>query len=256
MKFGLCRIISKNKQIMKLFFATTFGLFFALSAIAQAPDFDDLKILYADANYEKLVSQCEKYSGKDNTKKNPNVYIWMAKGYFKISVSGEADDDFKNSFKDAIGALSKAIKYDFDGSSQTEHEEFVNKFALACVERILNDVGAEDYRKAYGWNIKYLKISQNPIGAYYMEGACKFRNSDKGGANNSWREAENMIKTVTSIKGWLNADVLIFKQGVIQTAECYVSSRQVDKARELLNKVAPWFEGDDEFKMEYDKIVN
>ncbi len=241
---------------MKLIFATTFGLLFTFAAAAQAPEFDDLKILYADGNYEKLVSQSEKYAGKDDTKKDPNVYMWMAKGYYKISVSGEADDDFKNAFKSGIGAMGKAFKYDSDGSCQTENEEFVSKFTLACVERILNDVGAEDYRKAYSWNIKYLKISPNPIGCKFMEGTCKFRNSDKGGANSSWKEAENMIKEINSIDGWLEADVLLLKHGVIQTAECYISSRQVDKAKELLNKMAPWFEDDDEFKVEYDKVVN
>jgi hypothetical protein len=44
--------------------------------------------------------------------------------------------------------------------------------------------------------------------------------------------------------------------GVIQTAECYVSSRQVDKAKTLLGKVAQWFEEDEEFKAKYDEIVN
>jgi|TARA_R110000737_G_scaffold17480_2_gene35193 hypothetical protein len=241
---------------MKLFFATILGLFFSLSTLAQAPDFDDLKILYADANYEKLVSVTEKYSDKDDTKKDPNVYMWMAKGYYKISVSGEAGDDYKNAFKTGIGALGKAMKYDSDGSCASEHDDFVDQFTKACVERIMNDIGSEDYRKAYGWNIKYLKISQNPLGATYMEGALKFRNSDKGGANTAWKEAETMLKDINSIEGWLKADVELLKYGVIQTAEAYVSSRQIDKARELLNKMAPWFEKDDDFQMTYDKIVN
>jgi hypothetical protein len=241
---------------MKILIATIFGLISTISVLAQAPDFDDLKILYADANYEKLVSVSEKYADKDATKKDPNVYMWMTKGYYKISVSGEADDDFKNAFKTGIGALGKAMKYDTDGSCFSENEEFVEKFTMACVERIMNDVGAEDYRKAYGWNIKYLKISQNPVGATYMEGALKFRNSDKGGANTAWKEAETMLKDINSLDGWFKADVELLKHGVIQTAEAYISSRQVDKAKELLNKVAPWFEGDDDFKMEYDKVVN
>jgi hypothetical protein len=241
---------------MKLIFATIFGLTLSLSVFGQAPDFDDMKILFADANYEKLVSVSEKYADKDDTKKDPNVYMWMTKGYYKISVSGEADDDFKNAFKTGIGSLGKAMKYDSDGSCFAENEDFVDQFTMACIERILNDIGSEDFRKAYGWNIKYLKISPNPLGATYMEGALKYHNSDKSGANNSWREAEEIMTEIKSIDGWLKADVEILKFGVIQTAECYVSSRQVDKARELLNKMAPWFEGDEEFKMEYDKIVN
>lgn len=241
---------------MKLFIATVIGLFFGFAAQAQSPDFDDLKILYADANYEKLVSHCEKYADKDNTKKDPWVYLWMAKGYYKISVSGEGGEDFKNAFKDAIGALGKMMKYDADGSCAKENDEFMVKFTNACIERIMNDVGAEDYRKAYGWNIKYMKISENPVGAQFMEGACKFRNADKGGANAAWKLAEASLSDVKSIDDWTDADVLLMKMGIIQTAECYVSARQLDKAKSLLNKAAPWFENDEEFKAEYEKVVN
>jgi hypothetical protein len=255
-KFGFLTSNDNKIQIMKLYIATIFGFFFSLSALAQYTDFDEMKILYADGNYEKLVAVGEKYADKDATKKNPNVYMWMAKGYYKISVSGEADDDFKNAFKTGIGALDKAMKYDTDGSCFAENEEFVNRFTMSCIERIMNDIGEEDYRKAYGWNIKYLKISPNPVGAKYMEGALKYRNSDKGGANTAWKDAENMLKDISSIDGWLKADVELLKHGVIQTAEAYVSGRQIEKAKELLNKMAPWFEADEDFKMEYDKIIN
>lgn len=241
---------------MKIYFATIFGLFLSLSTFAQSPGFDDLKILYADANYEKLISAATKYTDKESTKKDPNVYMWLAKGYYKISVSGEAEDEFKNAFKDGIGALGKAIKLDADGSSVSDNQEFVDQFTNECVERIMNDIGGGDFRKAYGWTIKYLKISPNPAGAQLMEGACKFRNSDKGGANTSWKAAELTLKEVTSIESWLDADKELLKHGVIQTAECYVTGRQIDKAKALLNKMAPWFDGDEEFKMEFDKIMN
>jgi len=40
---------------MKKIVALLMLIFSGLYASAQAPDYDDLKILYADANYEKLV---------------------------------------------------------------------------------------------------------------------------------------------------------------------------------------------------------
>jgi hypothetical protein len=89
-----------------------------------------------------------------------------------------------------------------------------------------------------------------------MEGACKFRNADKGGANACWKETDKKIAALETIENWSPADVQFFKMGVIQTAECYVSSRQVDKAKTLLGKVAQWFEEDEEFKAKYDEIVN
>jgi len=39
------------------------------------------------------------------------------------------------------------------------------------------------------------------------------------------------------------------------TADCYINGRQKEKAVDLLNKVAPWFEEDEEFKARYDELT-
>ncbi len=241
---------------MRTFLILFVGFILSFGAKAQAPEFDDLKILFADGSYEKLVRQCEKYMNKDDTKKNPHVYLWMAKALYKIDISGNATDNFKNAFKDGINYLGKCFKYDEDGTCQSEHEDFINDFTRACVERIVNDAEAEDYKKAYGWVVKYKKIARYPAGLSYMEGACKFRNSDKGGANTAWKQANEELETIKSLEDWPVADRELLKHGVLQTADALVTSRQISKAQELLNKVAPWFEADETFKAKYNKIVN
>ena len=79
------------------------GLFILLMsnflAQAQAPGFDDLKILYADANYEKLVKVAENYTLKDELKKDPIPFVWLAKGLYKISLSGSDDEKYKTAYK-------------------------------------------------------------------------------------------------------------------------------------------------------------
>jgi hypothetical protein len=42
----------------------------------------------------------------------------------------------------------------------------------------------------------------------------------------------------------------------MEAAECYISSKQVEKAKETMNKVAPWFESDPDFKEKYDALIN
>lgn len=236
------------------------GLFFLLMGTmtlnAQAPNYDDLKILYADANYEKLVKEAEKYTAKDDTKKDPLPYCWLAKGLYKISLSGTDDEKYKNAYKDAIGALGKAIKYDKDGSALSEEQEFIDLFQMSLVETINNDIAAKDYSKASGWVIKYYKITRNPVGAKFLDGASKYRKSDKGGANTLWKEADLLLTEITSIEDWSKADKEILKTGVLQTAECYISSRQKEKAKAVLNKIAQWYEDDADFKVKYDELVN
>lgn len=225
-------------------------------SLAQPPGYDDLKILYADEKFEKLVDKAVKYTEKDDTKKDPNAYIWVAKGFYKISIMGNDDPDFKNAFKDGVKYMGKAMKYDTDGSAVEKHFEFVNKFTNAAAERIINDVQAGDFSKAYGWNVKYLKMAKNMAGAKYMEGACKFRRGDKSGGSASWKEADAELEEVTSLDSWWEADKRLLMQGVMESAKCMVDTRQTQKAKDLLNRFAPWFDTNEEFKAFYDEVIN
>jgi len=182
----------------------------------------------------------------------------MAKGLYKISVTGNDNPVYKNAYKDALGALSKFIKNDKSGDamSDPDNAEFVDLMQSTLMEQIDNDLATDNYRKAYSWVIKYKKISNNLIGAIYLEGACKFRTDDKSAGFTLWREAEALLAKVTSIKDWSETDIKLLRIGALESAECYVSVKQLDKAKALLNKVAPWFEGDEDFKEAYDAIVN
>jgi tetratricopeptide (TPR) repeat protein len=161
-----------------------------------------------------------------------NEWINYNQTYFKFKVA-----------KDSIELLSA-------------HMDFIGQFQNSMVEMISNDIAAKDYNKDAGWVIKYYKITANPIGAKYMDGAAKYRNADKGGANALWKEAETMLKKITSLDEWTEADRTLLKIGVMEAAECYISSKQVEKAKETMNKVAPWFESDPDFKEKYDALIN
>lgn len=229
----------------------------SLTSFAQK-SFDDLKILYADGNYEKLVREAEKYCNNDEYKKDPMPHLWMAKGLYKISVTGNDDPVYKNAYKDALGALSKFIKNDKSGEamSDPDNAEFVDMMQKTLMEQIDNELATDNYRKAYSWIIKYKKISNNLIGQMYLEGASKFKTDDRSSAFTLWKDAESALSKVTSTQDWSETDMKMLRIGALKSAECLVSVKQVEKAKALLNKVAPWFEGDEDFKEAYDAIVN
>lgn len=221
---------------------------------AQPPNYDDLRILYADGNFEKLAKVADKYCNNDKTKGDPNAHLWLAKGLYKISLSGSADEAFKNAYKDAIGAVGKCIKLDKSNSVQTENAEFFDEFKNSMVEIISNEIA--NPKKASSWVLKYYKISPNSIGAKYLEGACKYMDADKGGANTAWKDADAKLGKVSDFETWSQAEKDLLRMGVMMTADCYVKGRQVEKAKTLLGKVAQWYEGNEEFKAKYDEIVN
>ena len=56
-----------------------------LTTTAFGQEYEDLKALYVDGKYDKLVDKAEKYTKKEKTTNDPLPYLYMAKGLFKIS---------------------------------------------------------------------------------------------------------------------------------------------------------------------------
>jgi hypothetical protein len=201
----------------------------------------------------------ENYTVKDKTKKDILPYIWLSKGLYKISLSGTDNEKFKNAYKEAIKYLSKGIKYDLkynEGSTIEEEREFVDEFQLSLQEIIENEVSSGGFKKAYGWTIKYNKITLNPVGAKFMMGACKHEDQDKPSARTLWQEAQKMMDELESMDGWSEADKNMMMLGILYSANAMKKSRQEEKARALLGKASQWFEEDEVWKEKYDEIVN
>ncbi len=231
----------------------------SLNAAAQPPEYKDLQILYADGNYEKLVREGEKYAEKEKTKKDAYPYLWMAKGLYKISLSGTDDEKFKNAYKDAIKFLSKGFKNDLkynEGAVLADEQKFISEFQMSLYEMVNNDLSSGGFKKAKSWALKYNKITSNQLGALYLMGACKYFDGDKPGARADWLEADKQLKEVESIASWSDADKAFLKAGVLYSAKALKQGRQEDKAKDLVGKVAQWFEDDPDWQNDYDDIVN
>jgi hypothetical protein len=230
-------------------------LLFTTICNAQPPSYNDLTILFADGNYEKLIKAADKYTQKEDTKNDALPYFWKAKGLYSISFKGDRDEEYKNAFNESISVLSSCRKKDKDGSVYQEKKEFFDIVKISLTERILNDISSKDYKKANGWILKFYKISPNNVGAQYLQAACNFRSGDKGGANSIWKVAEKELMALSSLDDFSEKDKEILKIGVLETAECYMFSKQVDKTRDLLNKVAPWYADDEDFKEKQKELI-
>lgn len=225
---------------------------------AQPPEYNDLKILFADRNYEKLVKQAEKYTNKEDLAKDPIPYVWLSKGLYEISLSGTDNERFKNAYKEATSFLGKAFSKDKDGSKLVDHREYIDSFQISLARRIVDDISIKDYAKATTSLMNYSKITRKAeAGAKYLEGSLKFLKGDKGGATPIWTKANEILAKapITSMDDWSQADKIIFKLGIMYTAECYVKSKKLDKAKAIMVKYLPFYEEDSEYKTKHDEIV-
>lgn len=245
----------KNIIMKKLLF-----LFLTISAFSTQAQkkYDDLLVLYADGNYEKLVKSAEKYTLKESTEDDPMPYLWLAKGLYAMSKDAKytTEEKYEDAYKDAISAAGKFKRKDENGSYKEEAYEFMNELKASLMEVIQNEFSTKNYSRGYSWVLKLRKIALDNPGYYFLKGACLYRKNNKSGARIEWKTGNEMLDKIKSIDDWSKADLSILKMGVIETAMGRMDSRQEDEAKALLNKVKQWFEEDDDFMAKYDQIVN
>lgn len=253
-KAQLLNLVDKIKRMKKLLtlalLAVGFGVF-------GQEDYEELLILKADNNWDKLIKKSAGYTEKDKTKNDPLPYYYLAVGLYNISFDADRDmDNYKNAYKDCMSTIGKFMRKDKDSSVFLDKRDFFSEVKMSLVETIKNDIEAGDYRKAFSWVTKVYKFDRYELGAKYLEGACKHNSGDKSTARYKWKEADEILASTKSVSDWREEDLELLKLGVMESAKCMAESRQMDKAKEMLDKVAPWFETDDDFKRKYNEIVN
>jgi hypothetical protein len=244
----------KTKKMKNLLTLTTL-LFMSLATFSQV-DEEELIILKADRDWEKLIRTAEKYTQKDDTKNNPLPYYYMAYGLYKISFIGDRDEAYKNAYKDALSVVGKMMRKDDDGRIQKEYEEFFVELKLSLLEIIRNDFDAEEYRRSFGWVMKIYKFGRENIAGKFLEGAVRYRNNDKSTAKTKWKEGRELIAQVASANEFDAADREMIKYGLYHAAKCRKDARQQDEAKEIMNLGAQWFEDEKDWQRYYDEIVN
>lgn len=247
------RLLKFKMKMKKLITAFT-ALFITLSVFSQG-SYEDLLIIKADADWEKLIKQSEKYTLKSSSSKDAEPYYYMAYGLYKISFQAERDDEYKNAYKDAFTSIGKMLRYDKSGEIESKHEEFVSEMKLSLLEIIQNEVDNEEYRRAFGWAMRLYKFGRDYAPALYLEGALRSRNNDLTTARIKWTEGDKLLQEA-DVQYWTEADKKLLMLGLYQSAKVLVHLRQVDAAKEMMNIGAPYFEDNERWSENYDEIVN
>lgn len=239
---------------MKKLITVFTALFLALTVFSQN-SYEDLLIIKADGDWEKLIKQSEKYTLKSSSSKDAEPHYYMAYGLYKISFQAERSDQYKNAYKDAFTSIGKMLRYDATGEVQSKQEEFISEMKLSLLEIIQNEVDNEEYRRAFGWAMRLYKFGRDYIPALYLEGALRSRNNDQSTARIKWKAADELVQDA-NIASWSDADKQFLMLGLYQSAKVLVELRQPDTAKEMMNVGAPYFEDNKRWQEKYDEIVN
>ncbi len=242
---------------------------FIINANAQPPKFDDLVVLFADGNYAKLLKKAENYTQSDKTKKNPIPYLYLSKANYEIArEGGDLLKKYPKAGRDALKYAGKCISKDKDGTVYKENLAYFTTLKSGIIEEIRNLVETGEWSKVSGKLLAIKKVDKDDIGQHYLAAALAYHTKDRKKFVSEAKLAEEMLKNANPSKFTINedddvdinekkkADLEMLKIGVMAYADALVLSKQTPAAKDLLGKVAQWYEKDEEFKAKYDEIVN
>lgn len=228
-----------------------------INANAQPPGYDDLVIYYADGDYERLLKTAEKYTLKDDTKKDAIPFLYLAKCNFEMSKDQKWLERYPKAYNDAIRFAGNTIKKDKEGVVYQENIQFFTDLKTAVVEDIKNLVDEQAYMKLMGYIAKLHRFAKDDLGSYFLKAGAQYMEKDKSGGKISQQEAWARLEEVQSVDDWRPIDFEMLRIGVIVYCDAQINEmRQPDAAKDLLGRVKQWLEKDPIFMAYYDKIVN
>jgi len=244
---------------------------FLLNANAQPPTYDDLVILFSDADYEKLLKKAEKYTQSDKSRKDAIPYLYLSKANFEISKGGEQEEllaKYPRAFKESIKYAGKCIQKDKEGIVVADNMAHFTNLKVVVTEILRNLAESGDFGRLMGQIPLMIKVDKKDVGAYYLKAAAYYYKKDITGMKKTAKIADEMLKasdpnafTISEdddfdLTNKKKADINMLKLGVINYARALVLARQKEGAKDIMGKVKQWFEEDEEFKSVYDEIVN
>lgn len=234
------------------------GLFLLVLGSAQAQDdreFDDLQNLYLDEKYEKLIQKGEKYLGKTDTRKNPAPYLYLSKAYYEISRMEDMHEDYppEKAFSNALKWATKYRKKDPEGVLFRENDLYFEELKKVALEEAAGFMADQKFSRAKRYYDAITKFDPDDAGAWFLLGLTQVEMRSMTEAGMAFAKGEEALERidVTRLTG---QDKKILLMGGLEYAEYQMDEGNRTAARTTLDRMAPAFEGDNEFDMLYRKV--
>lgn len=223
---------------------------------AQPPTYDDLLILYADEDYDKCLKKAERYTQKDDTKKDAIPYLFLSKCNYAMSKDAEWKEKYPDAYKDAFSYAGRARRNDRDSTLYAEHRDYFSELKKSALEEILNLMDEGSYGRALGSIFKVRMFAFEDIGSLFMLAACYLEKRNGSKAYQLYTEGMNELEKVKSLDNWRSEDVTLLRKGLIYYAQSAQKNYMQDNAKKAINVGYQWFQEDEEYQQVYDEIVN
>lgn len=224
----------------------------AIVAKGQDEEFEDLRILYMDEKYEKLISKSERYTANDDTRKKPEPYLYLSKAYYEISMREEFNEDYppEKAFRNAMKWAAKYRRKDPEGILFAENDLYFQELKRSAVSEAGGLMSDQKYSRAKRYYDGICDFDPEDAGAWLMLGYCQLQIRNKVEAERNFQEAGKVLHTrdMTSLN---STERKLLLEGVVTYSDYLVTEGMRDSSRATLELAKPALDGDAEFLMHY-----
>lgn len=217
--------------------------------------YEDLRVLYMDQKYEKLISKAEHYVENDKTRKDAAPYLYLSKAYFEMSQNEEYAEKYPpdKAFRDALKWASKYRRKDKEGVLFKENDFYFQELKKSAIEEAGGLMSDQKYSRAKRYYDGICDFDPNNAGAWLMLGYCQLQMRATQEAKMAYTEAGKVLST-QPMESLNSTDLKLLREGVLNYADVLVNDGMRDSAKTVLDLAKPALDGDSEFDMYYKKV--
>jgi len=223
---------------------------------AQNHVYDDLLILYVDEEYEKCISKAERYSDKEETRRDALPYLYQSMCSHEMSKLDKytSDPEFKYVGRDALKYAAKYRKKDKDLEYFRNYEDYWAELNTVAMDMgfMLFDEGS--YSKAKRQFQRMVTYYPENAGAWQMLALTQLKMNAARDAAESMKEYQMAFANLGEFERLPKDQQRLLREGMVRYTERLRTKGMVDSARTTIAMGKDHFIENPEFKALYEEL--
>jgi len=226
------------------------------SSAAQKHVYDDLLVLYVDEEYEKCIAKADRYTEKDDTRRDPLPYLYKSMCYFEMSKLEKYTSQHEYRFADR-DALKYAALYRKKDKKKEHFDRFEDYWTELNTHAMRNGIAHyqpgefSTARRVFDRMVVYMPGN---AGAWRLRALCQERMNLKRDATESRKKFDEAYAAIADPAKLPTDQRRLLRQALIMDAEHLLATGRSAEAKEVMALGEDSFMGNAEFKALFEEL--
>ncbi|HPF68610.1 MAG: tetratricopeptide repeat protein [Flavobacteriales bacterium] len=219
-------------------------------------DYEDLLVLYVDEDYEKCIAKAERYTERDQTRRDALPYLFLSMCYFEISKLDEytSQPEWRKADRDALRHAKRYRRKDKELVYFNNFEDYWEDLNTMAMETGLMWFEEGDYSKARRRFDKMVDYYPENAGAWQMLALCQEKLRLRRDAEESMEEFRKAYAALGDIERLPKDQRRLLRTALIRYAEHMDTAGMRDSAQVVMELGQEAFMENAEFKGLYEEL--